>query len=276
MCVTYWSDKDDSEWFSKVPRKMQQLQVTEKGKKLQLWVKPSKEAHTVSQSLSSEVGQNDKYVIMKSFNSKEEYKVISFSSDDELFKDQKTSSSATANKSYSEIWSMKKEYPPELWNAAYKNILETLQEKTKFIAYEERISLLQHQIILMNQEIIKICKFQQAYKECYKIFKKRKSLLSSNFVKWVEWMWEILNSITHWEEQRYDNIIREYSSIKAWFIKNEGYVTAENDYVLWAMQIKVWAVRQEYAWLDLRTNFKNHVNFIKFDYLESIESRVKN
>ena len=45
-------------------------------------------------------------------------------------------------------------------------------------------------------------------------------------------MQEILNLITYWEEWRYDDIIREYLSIEAWFIKNEGYVTVENDYVL--------------------------------------------
>ena len=178
-------------------------------------MKSSKRAHTVNWLLSSEVEQDNKYVIMKSSNSEEEYKMISFSSDDELSENQKTSSSVTVNKFYSEIWSIEKEYSPELWNAAYKNILETLQEKTKFIAYEERISLLQHQIILMNQEIIKICKFQQAYKECYKIFKKRKSLLFSDFVKQIEWMWEILNLITYWEEQRYDDIVRKYLSIEA-------------------------------------------------------------
>ena len=125
-CITHWSDKDDSEWFSKTSRKMQQLQVTEKGKKSQLQVKSSKEAHTVSQLLSSEVGQNNEYIIMKSFNSEEEYEVISFSSDDELSEDQKMSSSVTANKFYSKIQSMEKEYSLKLWNAAYENILETL------------------------------------------------------------------------------------------------------------------------------------------------------
>ena len=87
----------------------------------------------------------------------------------------------------------------------------------------------------MNQEIMKTCKFQQAYKECYEIFKKRKFSLFFNFVKWVEWMWEILNLIMHQKEQRYDNIIRKYLSIKAWFTKNREYVTAENDYVLQVM-----------------------------------------
>ena len=82
---------------------MQQLQVIEKRKKSQLQVKSSKEAYTVSQSLSSEVEQNDEYVIMKSSNSEKEYEVISFSSDDKLLKNQKTSLSATANKFYSKI-----------------------------------------------------------------------------------------------------------------------------------------------------------------------------
>ena len=91
----------------------------------------------------------------------------------------------------------------------------------------------------MNQEIMKMCKFQQVYKECYKIFKKRKSLLFFNFVKQVEWIWGILNSIMYWEGWRYNNIIREYSSIKTQFIKNREYVTAENDYISWVMWIKV-------------------------------------
>ena len=82
---------------------------------------------------------------------------------------------------------------------------------------------------------MKTCKFQQVYEECYEIFKKRKSLLFSDFVKQIEWMWEILNLITYWEEQRYDNIVREYLSIKAWFTKNREYVTAENDYILQVM-----------------------------------------
>ena len=86
---------------------------------------------------------------------------------------------------------------------------------------------------------MKTCKFQQAYEECYKIFKERKFLLFSDFVKQIEWMWEILNLITYWEEWEYDNIVREYLFIKTWFTKNEEYVTAENDYVLWVMQMKV-------------------------------------
>ena len=89
-------------------------------------------------------------------------------------------------------------------------------------------------------------------------------------------MQEILNSITYQEEWRYGDIVRKYLSIKAWFTKNEEYVITENDYILWVMQMKVWAVRQEYMWLDLRTNPQNHVNFTKFNYLESVKSRVKN
>ena len=80
----------------------------------------------------------------------------------------------------------------------------------------------------------------------------------------------------YWERWRYDNIIREYSSIKAQFTKNREYVTAENSYVSQVMWMKVWAVRQEYMQLDLRMNSQNCVNLTKFDYLESVKSRVKN
>ena len=93
---------------------MQQLQVTKKEKKSQLQVESHKETYTVSQLLSLKVEQDDKYVIIKLFNNNEEYKMISFSSDDRFFKNQKTSSSATVNKFYLKIQSMKKEYLSEL------------------------------------------------------------------------------------------------------------------------------------------------------------------
>ena len=80
----------------------------------------------------------------------------------------------------------------------------------------------------------------------------------------------------YWEEQRYNDIIREYLSIKTWFTKDEEYVIIENEYISWVMQMKVWAVRQEYMWLDFRTNLQNYINLIKFDYLESMKSRAKN
>ena len=86
---------------------------------------------------------------------------------------------------------------------------------------------------------MKTCKFQQAYEECYKIFKERKFSLFSDFVKQMKWMQEILNLIMHQEEQRYSNIVREYLSIKAQFIKNRGYVITENDYISQVMQMKV-------------------------------------
>ena len=121
---------------------MQQLQVTEKGKKPQLQVESKERAYTVDQSLSPEVEQKDEYIIMESFNSKEEYEVVLSSSDGELFKNQKTSPPATVNKFYPEIQSMEKEYSSELWNTAYENILETLQEEATSIEYEKRITLL--------------------------------------------------------------------------------------------------------------------------------------
>ena len=82
---------------------MQQLQVTEKEKKSQLQVKSKKEVYIVNQSLSLEVEQDDKYIIMKLSNSNKEYEMILFSSDDELSEDQKISSSVTVNKFYLKI-----------------------------------------------------------------------------------------------------------------------------------------------------------------------------
>ena len=41
----------------------------------------------------------------------------------------------------------------------YKNILDILKEETMLIEYRERISLLKQQIISLNSETIKTCKF---------------------------------------------------------------------------------------------------------------------
>ena len=82
---------------------MQQLQVMKKEKKLQLQIESSKEVYTVSQSLLSEVEQDDKYIITESSNNNKEYEMISFSNNNKLFKNQKTSLSAIVNKFYSEI-----------------------------------------------------------------------------------------------------------------------------------------------------------------------------
>ena len=187
--------------------------------------------YTVNWLLSSKVEQDNEYIVIESLNSNEKYEMILFSSNVKLLKNQKTSLSAIVNKFYLKIWSMKKKYLSELWNITYKNILEILQKKVTSIEYEKRIALLQQQITFMNQEIMKTCKFQQAYEECYKIFKKRKSLLFFNFAKQIEWMWEILNLIMYQEEQRYSNIVKEYLSIEAQFTKNKEYITAENDYI---------------------------------------------
>ena len=84
MCTTYQSDKDNFKWFSKALRKTRQLQVTEKEKKSQLQVESDKEAYIVDQSLSLKVEQDEKYIVIKSSNSNEEYEMILFSSDDEL------------------------------------------------------------------------------------------------------------------------------------------------------------------------------------------------
>ena len=66
-------------------------------------MKSKKEAYTVDQLLSSEVEQDDEYIIIKSSNSDKEYEIISFSSDNELLKNQKTSSLVTVNKFYLKI-----------------------------------------------------------------------------------------------------------------------------------------------------------------------------
>ena len=85
-----------------------------------------------------------------------------------------------------------------------------------------------------------------------------------------------LNTIVGQEGCEYSDIICEYLPTKLRFTKNRGYVTLKNNFILWAMWIKVWAIQQEYHHLNLRKNSSSLIDLIKFKYLESIESKTKN
>ena len=118
--------------------------------------------------------------------------------------------------------------------------------------------------------------FKEAYKECYRIFKEQVAQLSSSFAKSVQWMRDQLNIVIEWEDHKYSNIICEYSSIESRFTKNRGYITPENSFISCVMWMKVWVIQQEYHRLNSRKNSNSLVNSIKFNYLESIESKAKN
>ena len=85
-----------------------------------------------------------------------------------------------------------------------------------------------------------------------------------------------LNMIIEWEGHKYSDIICEYLFIESRFTKNEKYVTSENDFILWAMWMKIWVIWQEYHHLNSRKNLTSLVNSMKFNYLESIKSKTKN
>ena len=84
-----------------------------------------------------------------------------------------------------------------------------------------------------------------------------------------------LDMIIDWEDCEYSDIICEYLSIESRFTKNEEYVTPENDFISWAMWMKIWVIQQEYHHLNLRKNSTSLVNLMKFDYLELIEPKAK-
>ena len=52
-------------------------------------------------------------------------------------------------------------------------------------------------------------------------------------------MRDILNIITQHEDRDYENIIWEYLLIEVQFIKNKDYVTADNNFILWELWIKI-------------------------------------
>ena len=85
-----------------------------------------------------------------------------------------------------------------------------------------------------------------------------------------------LNIIIGQKGYEYSDIICEYSPIESRFTKNRGYITSENDFILCAMWIEVWVIWQEYHCLNSRKNSNSLVNSMKFNYLESIESKAKN
>ena len=129
---------------------------------------------------------------------------------------------------------------------------------------------------LLATEAQAAASFKEVYEECYRIFKGQVAQSGSSFVKRVQWMRDQLNTIVEWEGHEYSDIIHKYSPIKSRFTKNEGYVTPENDFISWAMWMKIWVIWQEYHHLNLRKNLTSLVDLIKFDYLESIEPKTKN
>ena len=85
-----------------------------------------------------------------------------------------------------------------------------------------------------------------------------------------------LDTIVGWEGCEYSDIMCEYLPIESKFTKNREYVTPENGFISWAMQMKVWVIQQEYHHLDSRKNPTSLVDPTKFDYLEPIGPKAKN
>ena len=85
-----------------------------------------------------------------------------------------------------------------------------------------------------------------------------------------------LDIIIIWEGYKYSDIICKYLPTESRFTKNEGYITFKNDFISWAMQMKIWVIQQEYHHLNSRKNSSSLVDSMKFNYLESIESKTKN
>ena len=129
---------------------------------------------------------------------------------------------------------------------------------------------------LLATEVQAAAFFKKAYEECYKIFKEQVAQSDSLFVKRVQWMRDQLDTIVGWEDHKYSDIICEYLSIESRFTKNKEYVTLKNDFISWAMWMKIWVIQQEYHHLNSRKNLISLVDLTKFDYLELIESKAKN
>ena len=85
-----------------------------------------------------------------------------------------------------------------------------------------------------------------------------------------------LDMIIKRKDHEYSDIMCEYSPTKSKFTKNRGYVTSENSFISQEMWIKIWAIWQEYQYLNLRKNLNSLINLMKFNYLESIELKTKN
>ena len=121
-----------------------------------------------------------------------------------------------------------------------------------------------------------VTSFKEAYEECYRIFKEQVAQSDLSFGKRVQWIRDQLNIIIKQKDCEYSDIVCEYLSTRSKYIKNRDYVTSENSFISWEMWMKVWVIQQEYHHLDLRKNLSSLMNLMKFNYLESIESKTKN
>ena len=168
------------------------------------------------------------------------------------------------------------EYPAELWKSVYVSVFNILEMSLKLANYREEILQIWRQMTLLVTEAQTAAFFKEVYKECYEIFKGQVTQSGLSFIKRVQWMREQLNMIIGQEGYEYSNIIHEYLSIKSRFTKNERYVTLKNDFISQAMWMKIWVIQQEYHHLNSEKNLTSLINLMKFNYLESIESKTKN
>ena len=168
------------------------------------------------------------------------------------------------------------EYSAELWKLAYTSVFNVLKMSSKLVSYREEILQIWRQMTLLVTEAQAAAFFKEVYEECYRIFKGQVAQSDSLFAKRVQWIRDQLNMIVGQKGHEYSNIIHEYPPIKSRFTKNRGYVTLKNDFISWAMWMKIWVIQQEYHRLDSRKNLTSLVDLTKFNYLEFIEPKAKN
>ena len=139
--------------------------------------------------------------------------------------------------------SLYKIYSEELWRTCYENVLIMLATDSAIIKNKECIKLMWQQLMSVSQEIIKVISFYKAYRECYEIFQKKTLCIETPFMKWVNWMRNMLNIITWCEERDYEDIIWEYLLIEARFTKNRDYIITDNDFISCELWMKTWEIQ---------------------------------
>ena len=64
-------------------------------------------------------------------------------------------------------------YSAELWKSAYINVFSVLEMSFRLVSYREEILQIQWQITLLVIKAQAAAFFKEAYKECYRIFKRQ-------------------------------------------------------------------------------------------------------
>ena len=274
-CKTHRSDKDGSGWYPKPPRSRQALQVT---KKEPSWRTPTS---STAQAVPSDQQTQQRLAWRPTEFQGMQAEVLTtpvtvqstlsaegaVSSEEESTEEESGSdiSPLDLTEEPREMVPVRDPitggYPPEVWNQAYSDICELMEDNTTQPEFEEKIRRIKIRLTAYEVRQRSAVSFSELYKEVYNLVLGKPVAATER----VRWLGQMLDSMPR-PGYRYYDIVREHPPMDCKFTRDGGYVTPEGGYIPRELRQKVTALRQEFAARDPWVNPGRRVDPSEFKY----------